>query len=138
MPKPLAKPAAKSTAQSVAKSGAKPAAFPRLRLRLLLAEDVMLGPGKADLLEGIAATGSISAAGRRLGMSYKRAWMLVETLNGYFRSPLVFAAPGGKAGGGATLTPLGRQVLAHYRAMTAAAERACAKDSAALRKLRGR
>ncbi|MCW0234373.1 MAG: LysR family transcriptional regulator [Ferrovibrio sp.] len=104
----------------------------------MLAPGVFLGPGKGDLLEHIAETGSISAAGRRMGMSYKRAWMLVETLNGYFRAPLVFAATGGKAGGGATLTPLGRQVLAHYRAMTAAAEKACAKDIAALRRLRGR
>lgn len=134
MPKPPAKPAAKSAA----KPAAKPGAYPRIRLRVLLAEEVMLGPGKADLLEGIAATGSIAAAGRRLNMSYKRAWMLVETLNGYFRSPLVTAATGGKAGGGAQLTPLGRQVLARYRAMTAATAKACAKDIAALRKLRGK
>lgn len=112
--------------------------IPATRLRVVLGPGVFLGPGKGELLEGIAATGSISAAGRAMGMSYKRAWMLVETLNGYFRAPLVTAATGGKAGGGAQLTPLGRQVLAHYRAMTAATEKACAREVAALQKLRRR
>lgn len=108
------------------------------RLRVVLAPDVFLGPGKADLLEGIAETGSISAAGRRLNMSYKRAWMLVETLNGYFAKPLVQAATGGKAGGGATLTALGQEVLTRYRRMAAATETAIAEDVAALRKKRKR
>ncbi len=108
------------------------------RLRVVLAPGVFLGPGKGELLARIADTGSISAAGRAMGMSYKRAWMLVETLNGYFRTPLVTAATGGKAGGGAQLTPLGRQVLAQYQAMTAATEKACAKEIAALQKLRKR
>ncbi|WP_341895939.1 LysR family transcriptional regulator [Ferrovibrio terrae] len=116
----------------------KPAPAAGTRLRVVLAPGVFLGPGKAELLEGIAATGSIAAAGRRMGMSYKRAWQLVETLNGYFKAPLVTAATGGKAGGGAQLTPLGAQVLARYQAMVAATEAACAKDIAALRKLRGR
>jgi len=109
---------------------------PAARLRVVLAPDVFLGPGKADLLEGIAETGSISAAGRRLNMSYKRAWMLVETLNGYFAKPLVQAATGGKAGGGARLTPLGEDVLRRYRRMAAATEKAIAEDVAALRKQR--
>ncbi len=111
-------------------------ASPAARLRVVLDEGVFLGPGKADLLEGIAETGSIAAAGRRLGMSYKRAWMLVETLNGYFAKPLVTAATGGKAGGGAQLTPLGQDVLARYRRMAAATEKAIAADVAALRKKR--
>jgi molybdate transport system regulatory protein len=106
------------------------------RLRVVLAPGVFLGPGKGELLERIADSGSISAAGRAMGMSYKRAWMLVETLNGYFKAPLVTAATGGKAGGGAQLTPLGKQVLAQYRAMTTATEKACAKQVAALQKLR--
>jgi molybdate transport system regulatory protein len=116
----------------------KPAAShgPATRLRVVLDAGVFLGPGKGELLAGIAATGSISAAGRAMGMSYKRAWQLVETLNGYFRKPLVQAATGGRAGGGAQLTALGQQVLAHYRAMAAATEKACASDIAALRKLR--
>lgn len=113
-----------------------PKAAAATRLRVVLAPGVFLGPGKAELLAHIAETGSISAAGRAMGMSYKRAWMLVETLNGYFRSPLVTAATGGKAGGGAQLTALGRQVLGHYQTMTTAAERACAAQVAALRKLR--
>lgn len=103
---------------------------------MVLAPGVFLGPGKGELLERIAATGSISAAGRAMGMSYKRAWQLVETLNGYFRSPLVTAATGGKAGGGAQLTALGKQVLAQCQAMTEATETACAKQVAALQKLR--
>ncbi len=107
--------------------------LPATRLRVVLAPDVPLGPGKADLLQGIQETGSISAAGRRLGMSYKRAWLLVEALNGYFREPLVQAATGGKAGGGAQLTPMGQDVLARYRRMAAASEAACATDIAALR-----
>jgi len=109
-----------------------------IKLRVVLDADAFLGPGKADLLQGIAETGSISAAGRRLNMSYKRAWMLVETLNGYFRTPLVTAATGGKAGGGAQLTKLGQEVLARYRRMASATEAACATDVAALRKLRAK
>lgn len=124
MPKPTAKP--------------KPAAFPRTRLRVYLAEDVMLGPGKADLLEGIAETGSIAAAGRRMGMSYKRAWQLVETLNGFFRAPLVTAATGGAKGGGAALTPLGAEVLARFRRMEAATVKACAAEIRALQKKRAK
>ncbi|MBP7670421.1 MAG: LysR family transcriptional regulator [Ferrovibrio sp.] len=109
-----------------------------VKLRIVLDEEAFLGPGKADLLQGIAETGSIAAAGRRLGMSYKRAWLLAETLNGYFHEPLVTAATGGKAGGGATLTTLGQDVLVRYRRMVAASEAACADDVAALNKLRGR
>ncbi|MBS4045169.1 MAG: LysR family transcriptional regulator [Alphaproteobacteria bacterium] len=121
-------------AKITTKKTAKP--VPATRLRVVLAPGVFLGPGKGELLERIADTGSISAAGRAMGMSYKRAWMLVETLNGYFRSPLVTAATGGKAGGGAQLTPLGRQVLAQYQAMTQATETACKKQVAALHRLR--
>lgn len=106
------------------------------RLRVVLAPGVFLGPGKADLLDAIAETGSISAAGRRMGMSYKRAWQLVETLNGYFRMPLVTAATGGKAGGGAQLTKLGAEVLARYRRMDAATAKACAAEIKALQKRR--
>lgn len=76
-----------------------------------------MGPGKAALLESIAATGSISAAGRALGMSYKRAWLLVDSMNTHFRGPLVEAAKGGSDRGGAVLTPLGSDVLACYRRM---------------------
>jgi len=104
------------------------------RLRVVLARDVALGPGKADLLQGIAETGSISAAGRRMGMSYKRAWQLVDTLNGYFTGPVVQAGAGGAAGGGASLTPLGQKVLDRYRRMQAATDAAVAADLAGLRR----
>ena len=82
-------------------AGPSPAAVPvpRLRLRLVYPGGAMLGPGKADLLEGIRETGSIAAAGRRMGMSYKRAWSLVETMNAMFAAPLVETSRGGAAGG---------------------------------------
>ncbi len=84
----------------------------------------MLGPGKAELLERIARTGSIAAAGREMGMSYKRAWMLIETLNAMFRAPLVESTRGGPGGGGAVLTETGQQVLALYRRIEAEAAEA--------------
>lgn len=110
----------------------RPGASVGVHLRVTLKRDVAIGPGKADLLEGIAATGSIAAAGRRMGMSYKRAWLLVGTMNRCFRTPVVEAAKGGQAGGGARLTPLGAQVLAIYRRMQARTGRAIARDLAIL------
>ncbi len=104
-------------------------------LRVRLDAQTNLGPGKADILDGIAQTGSIAAAGRRMKMSYKRAWSLVETLNAAFASPLVVSSRGGEKGGGAGLTPTGEAVLAHYRALEAAAEAAIAPDLDALRAL---
>jgi len=98
---------------------ANPAALPRLWLRLDLAPGVSFGPGKAELLRGIVETGSISAAGRRIGMSYKRAWQLVDSLNRDFAAPLVSASRGGARGGGASLTPLGAEVLEAYGVLRA-------------------
>lgn len=103
-------------------------------LRVVLSDTVYIGPGRADLLEGIARTGSISAAGKAMNMSYKRAWSLVQALNEGFGQPLVETARGGAGQGGALLTPLGQEVLARYRAMQAAAETAIADDVAALRR----
>lgn len=103
------------------------------RLRIVLEPDIAIGPGKADLLEGIRETGSIAAAGRRLGMSYKRAWYLVETMNRCFKRPLVEASKGGRAGGGARLTELGHEVLARYRRMEALTGEAIEPEMAALR-----
>jgi molybdate transport system regulatory protein len=100
---------------------------PFARLRVLLEPDLVLGPGKADLLESIRKTGSIAAAGRELGMSYTRAWSLVEELNSAFKTPAVEMSRGGSSRGGATLTPLGEQVLAAYRRMEAAAGKAMAE-----------
>lgn len=95
-----------------------------LKLRVEFDGGGMIGPGKADLMEGIAATGSIAAAGRAMGMSYKRAWTLVDTLNGLFAAPLVLSTRGGATGGSATLTATGRAVLAAYRQLQADAARA--------------
>jgi len=83
--------------------------------RLLLGDEIAFGPGKADLLESIVACGSISAAGKQLGMSYRRAWVLVDTMNRCFKEPLVETVKGGSQGGGAQLTPLGLEVLGAYR-----------------------
>jgi molybdate transport system regulatory protein len=105
-----------------------------LHLRVVLDDAVAIGPGKAELLEGIAATGSIAAAGRRMGMSYKRAWLLVEEMNAMFAEPLVDAAKGGAGGGGAMLTSLGQRVLTAYRGLEAAANKAGARQLAAMRR----
>lgn len=86
-----------------------------LRIKVIFGGQLMLGPGKADLLELIRETGSISAAGRAMSMSYKRAWNLVEEMNAAFRDPLVASARGGAQGGGAHLTDAGEAVLAHFR-----------------------
>ncbi len=90
---------------------------PSLRIRIVFGKAGMIGPGKAELLERIGETGSIAAAGRQMGMSYKRAWMLVETLNAMFREPLVESTRGGSGGGGAVLTETGRQVLGLYKGL---------------------
>lgn len=106
----------------------------KLHLRVTLAPGVAFGPGKADLLAGIRETGSIAAAGRAMRMSYKRAWQLVEELNGSFRGPLVEASKGGSGGGGARLTRIGEDVLARYTRLYEAASKAAATDLAALRR----
>jgi molybdate transport system regulatory protein len=87
-----------------------------------------MGPGKAELIERIAATGSISAAARDMGMSYRRAWQLVEALNATYREPVVQTAIGGQRGGGATVTPFGRRLAAQFRAMESKASAAIAAD----------
>ncbi|GAB2781798.1 LysR family transcriptional regulator [Halomonas shantousis] len=90
---------------------------PNLQLRLVADKDVVLGPGKADLLEAIERSGSISSASRELGMSYKKGWQLIETMNRHFATPVIETHTGGHQRGGARLTPLGSEVLAHYRAL---------------------
>jgi molybdate transport system regulatory protein len=102
--------------------------FPGARLRIYFDAERMPGPGKADLLEGIRQTGSIAPSGRRMSMSYKRAWTLVDALNRAFREPLVVSVAGGRAGGGASLTPAGVEVLACYRHMQATTQRAITAD----------
>jgi molybdate transport system regulatory protein len=81
-----------------------------------------MGPGKADLLEAVAQTGSISAAARAMGMSYRRAWLLVDAMNRCWDKPLVETMPSGSARSGARLSETGQQVMAHYRALQASAE----------------
>jgi molybdate transport system regulatory protein len=95
-----------------------------VELRVHLGDQIAIGPGKAQLLESIQRTGSISGAGREMGMSYKHAWLLVDSMNGCFRSALVEAVKGGKTGGGAVLTSLGLEVLEWYRHMQALAAEA--------------
>lgn len=107
------------------------------RLRIVLEPEIALGPGKADLLQAIEATGSISAAGRSLGMSYRRAWSLVEQMNSDFAKPLVQTTKGGKAHGGAALTPTGTKVLGLYRRMEERAADAITGEFAALKRLIG-
>jgi molybdate transport system regulatory protein len=101
-------------------------------LRVGFSDDFYMGPGRADLLEGIAETGSIAAAGKRMGMSYKRAWSLVRALNEGFGAPLVETTRGGAAQGGATLTADGAFVLARYRAMQESVRKAIAADVVAI------
>jgi molybdate transport system regulatory protein len=89
----------------------------RLTVRVDFGPDRALGPGKIRLLEAIASTGSISQAGRGLGMSYRRAWLLVDDLNHCFREPVVTTQPGGAQGGGAALTPFGTELIEKYRSI---------------------
>jgi len=89
----------------------------RLTVRVDFGADHALGPGKIRLLEAIGKTGSISRAGRALGMSYRRAWLLIDDMNRAFRAPVVATQPGGVRGGGAELTPFGRAVIETYRAV---------------------
>nr|WP_207160605.1 LysR family transcriptional regulator [Rhodospirillum rubrum] len=94
-----------------------------------------MGPGKADLLDALEDTGSISAAARRTGLSYRKAWMLIDELNRAFRDPLVSTAFGGAGGGGARLTPTGATVLAAYRRLEQAAVQAGADEIALIQSL---
>jgi molybdate transport system regulatory protein len=95
---------------------------PRLTLRLDLGPGQSIGPGKIRLLETVEETGSISSAGRALGMSYRRAWMLIEQMNQGFSRKVVTTQLGGTHGGGARLTPFGEEVLKRYRAIESKAE----------------
>jgi molybdate transport system regulatory protein len=99
---------------------AAPAAERPFRVRLRLdfgGTGARLGPGKIDLLEAVGRTGSISAAGRAMGMSYRRAWLLVDAVNQMFDEPVVIAAAGGPHGGGAVLTPFGMALVRAFRAL---------------------
>ena len=112
-----------------------PAAVLKPRLRLVRGGTILLGPGKADLLEAVRETGSLRRAAAALGMSYMRAWSLVKTMNAAFRLPLVALVRGGAGHGGAALTPSGARVLTLYRAMERKCSRAAAADTGKLRRL---
>ena len=112
--------------------------YPGLTLRILANKGPAMGPGKAELLEHIGVAGSISAAARAMGMSYRRAWQLVEAMNRDFAQPLVITAIGGTRGGGTVVTPAGQAALAAYRRMEAKASRAIARDIAAYADLIGK
>lgn len=106
--------------------------MPRIKISLIFESGARIGPGKARLLESIRDTGSISAAARDMRMSYKRAWILLDSMNQAFTEPLVTASPGGAGGGGATLTPFGAEVLERYRRIHAHADAGASDDLAAL------
>jgi molybdate transport system regulatory protein len=94
----------------------------KLKLQLYCGDEIAMGPGKADLLAAIAREGSISAAGRALGMSYRRAWLLVDTMNRCFEKPLVETHPGGGKAAGAKLTAEGEAALGAYRSLSSQVE----------------
>ena len=99
----------------------------KTRFRVEIKHAVAIGPGKADVLQFIAETGSLAQAGRRMGMSYQRVWTLVAAMNADFIEPLVLKQRGGVAGGGAQLTATGKRVLSIYRAIEDDAQRAVAR-----------
>ncbi len=105
------------------------------RFRVYRDKEIVLGPGKVDLLALIAETGSLSEAARRMDMSYNRAWLHVKTMNAGFAEPLVAMARGGASGGGAVLTETGRQALDLYRRLEERTLAVTAKEQAALQAL---
>src|SRR5215831_16373850 len=100
----------------------------QFRLRITRGADIAIGPGKIDLLEAIAKTGSITAAARALGMSYRRAWLLIDTMNHCFRQPVVQTEAGGRRGGGTRLTAAGSEALRRYRHVEKLATKASASE----------
>jgi molybdate transport system regulatory protein len=106
-----------------------------LSIRIDLASGGRIGPGKITLLEAIRATGSISAAARSIGMSYRRAWLLVEDINRTLREPAVKAETGGARGGGAVVTPVGQRMVDLYRAIEEQAHSAAGSEFRAIGKL---
>ena len=100
----------------------------KTRFRVIKGKEIAIGPGKVDLLEAIEKTGSISSAAKSLGLSYRRAWDMVDTMNRSFKDPLVLGAIGGKKGGGSVLTPTGKQLALAYRKMEKKAMNAVQKE----------
>lgn len=106
----------------------------RSRFRITVGSEIALGPGKVDLLEAIEKKGSISGAARDMGLSYRRAWQMVNAMNTCFQSPLVECSKGGKGGGGAKVTKVGQRVTELYRAMESKAKKAAQAEWSGIRK----
>ena len=98
------------------------------RMRITAGDTIAIGPGKIALLEAVAQTGSLTAAAKSLGMSYRRAWMLLDEVNRSLKNPAVASAKGGSHGGGSELTNAGRQLIELYRRIESTAMQACASD----------
>ena len=124
-----------ATAKSSSGKEARKSAPAKPQIRIMFRKAIAMGPGKADLLKAIDASGSISAAARSLGMSYRRAWLLVDTMNQSFKSPVVETLTGGQKGGGARVTDTGREVLKRYLDMEAKAAASVKKDLAEFMRL---
>lgn len=107
----------------------------RFRMRILTGDAVAIGPGKVELLEAVREQGSISAAARVLGMSYRRAWLLIDELNRSLKSPATTSEQGGQSGGGCTLTHVGEAIVRLYREIEVEAQRSCAKQIGELTRL---
>jgi molybdate transport system regulatory protein len=107
----------------------------RLSIRLDLTSGDRIGPGKITLLEAIRDTGSISAGARKIGMSYRRAWLLVEQINAALQEPAVVPITGGRQGGGAVVTPVGRRIIKIYRSIEATALKSASGEFRAVEKI---
>lgn len=107
----------------------------KIKVQIFCGDEIAMGPGKADLLDAIAAHGSISAAGKSMGMSYSRAWHLVDIMNRCWKEPLVETSPGSHHGGGARVTEFGKAMLDEYRTLLTGLERAA--DAGEMATLRG-
>lgn len=103
-----------------------------IQVTLVLKSGARIGPGKVALLESVHSSGSISGAAREMGMDYKRAWLLIDSLNQAFKIPTVERTTGGTGGGGAALTPFGEELLANYRKLEATVQKLMGSDLAAL------
>lgn len=101
-----------------------------VRLRIYFGTDLAIGPGRIELLERVQQTGSLAKAAREMGMSYRRAWQLMQSLNQSLASPATVAATGGRGGGGATVTPNGLALIRAYRRWEAGATRNAKKQLA--------
>ena len=120
--------------RTTGKSKRQAAVWPQVRIRVDLAPECAVGPGKIALLEAVGRAGSLSVAARELGMSYRRAWLLLDDLNRAFDMPMATTAVGGIRGGGATLTDRGRELIREFRALERAVTRLAARQMRSLRK----